>query len=208
MKQIIMIILIGLQCVMIVPVWGAPAEKPSPWAEEPVSKLKAWGRIESGYFAGYQANLTRQEFARLAVTFYEVLSGKKATGVSYELKQPFRDTEDLDVLIAWQLGIVSGDGTGNFKPDTAITREQLAAMVVKLADRAGTPLQIGIKGVPIFEDASTISRWAETPMRICLSQGILDGMANNLLDPKGAVTREQAYKMIAALVELKSTLNP
>ncbi len=207
MKHIVKVLLVCLLAGGMAPVWGAEIDQPSPWAKASVEKLQAWGRIDASFFKQYQSPMTRQEFAGLSVTLYEALSGKDAPAVSDDMKHTFKDTENIEVLQAWQLGIVGGDGHASYRPSAPVTREEMALMLVKLADKAGKSLQPGDKAMPTFQDAA-VSPWAQNAIALCLSQGILNGSENGFLNPQGNVTREQAYKTIVNLMELKSTLNP
>ncbi len=203
-KALIMILLAGL----IIPAWGEEADQPSPWAKESIEKLKAWGRINAACFEKYQVPLARKELAALSVTLFEALSGEAAAGVSDELKHTFKDTEDNDVLQAWQLGIFSGDDNGCFRPEAPVTREEMAKIIIALAEKASKPLEMGTIPLQSYQDSTAISPWAENSLRICLSQGIMMGYENHCLEPQGKVTREQGFKMMATLMELKSTLKP
>lgn len=71
-------------------------------------------------------NITRAQFAALAVKLYEAMSGDKVLAPA---KNPFVDTEDAEVLKAYRLGIVSGMTEDTFCPDELVTREQAAVML-------------------------------------------------------------------------------
>lgn len=208
MKHLFRILLTGLIAGILLPVWGASTEQPSLWAQDAVSQLKAWGRIDPALFSHYQSPLSRQELASLCVTVYEGLSGEPTEGVSDELKHTFRDTADLDVLQAWKLGIVSGNDRGYFRPDSPATREDFAVAMVRLAQRAGKSLQLETQSFPKYKDSQAVSPWAKEAVEICLSQGIISGAGDGRLYPKREVTREQGLKMIVALIKLKGTLDP
>ena len=54
-----------------------------------------------------------------------------------------------------------------------------------------------------FKDANQISSWAKDGVQKCLDLGIMNGVGNDLFDPKGSVTREQLATIIARLVDSK-----
>ena len=56
-----------------------------------------------------------------------------------------------------------------------------------------------IMKVDDFKDAAQISEWAKDGVQFCLDAGIMDGVGNDLFDPKGPVTREQLATVISRL---------
>ena len=104
------------------------------------------------------------------------------------------------------LGIIKGLNGGLFGPYDAITRAQLALMLVRAGGAAlATPpagYSHGFVDVPSFaEEAVTVARY----------NGLLSGKTDELFDPYGAATRGQVAKMTSNLVErlrpLRSTVN-
>ena len=102
---------------------------------------------------------------------------------------------------AWAVksGIVSGYGDGQFGPDDAITREQLAlilyryAQYMKLSTGAGASLNA-------FGDKEAVSSWAQQAMSWAVSAGILGGTPEGNLNPGGTATRAEAAVMVSQFV--------
>lgn len=102
---------------------------------------------------------------------------------------------------AWAVksGIVSGYGDGQFGPDDAITREQLALMLyryaqyMKLSTGAGASLNA-------FGDKEAVSSWAQQAMSWAVSAGILGGTPEGNLNPGGTATRAEAAVMVSQFV--------
>ena len=138
--------------------------------------------------------VTRQAFVE---KLYTAIVGDASVEVS---PAAFTDVAD-SVAVDWAAdqGIVSGDGTGKFLPDQAITREQAAVMLMN----AATALEKGPTGtwavqIP-YTDADTISDWAvDGAMWNVIAQYIAVG-EDNLFNPQGTVTAAEADAMIAAL---------
>lgn len=76
----------------------------------------------------FPSDISREEFCELVVVLYEKMSGEKAVVIA---QNPFTDTKNLEVLKAYNLGIVAGKGEGKFAPDDKVTRQELAAMLVR-----------------------------------------------------------------------------
>lgn len=86
--------------------------------------------------------------------------------------------------------IVNGCGDGVFAPDAPVTREQLAAMLYRLAELMGH--DTGKKGsAEKFEDKSEISGWAMEALEWAIAEGLLNGTSETTLSPKSTATRAQ-----------------
>ena len=66
-----------------------------------------------------RAEMTRAEFAALTVKLYEAMSGKLA---EVPKQNPFRDTQDPEVLKAYGLGFVTGLTEDTFGGEEPVTR--------------------------------------------------------------------------------------
>ena len=104
--------------------------------------------------------------------------------------------------VAWALanGVVDGVSDG-FAPETAITREQLAAMLYQTAGVLGMSQE---EKAPLssFTDADQASQFAQTGLRWAVAQGILQGRGDGTLDPTGTATRAEVSAMIQRFVGL------
>jgi hypothetical protein len=141
----------------------------------------------------YTQTITRAEFAALAVTMYEKMTGKTiATG-----RNPFTDTNDINAIKAAAIGVTTGTGDGStFSPRVQLTREQAATMLSRLADALDQPLT---RRDTTFADRGSIAAWATGAVGQVQAAGIMGGTGNNMFSPGGSYTREQS---IATLVRL------
>ena len=166
---------------------STPKDEPnttlSTWAVEPVAAAIAAGLVPQGLQQSYAQATTRAEFCALAVALYENLKGD-ITG-----RTTFSDTADVNIEKAAAIGVVAGVGDGRFNPDGALTREQAATMLARLAEALGAPL---IAAKPTFGDSASISIWAYDSVGQVQAAGIMGGVGDNLFSPKTAYTREQS----------------
>ncbi|WP_462385225.1 S-layer homology domain-containing protein [Intestinibacillus massiliensis] len=97
-------------------------------------------------------------------------------------------------------GIVSGDGTGKFAPDRAISREELAVCLYRYSGMLGAPTgtRAALDG---FADAHQVSGWAQDAMAYAVGAGLMDGKDGRTLDPQGGTTRAEAAATVMRLVE-------
>ena len=97
-------------------------------------------------------------------------------------------------------GIINGYEDSTFKPDSNITREELAAVLFryaehKKADTANTA------DLTKFNDSTKVSPWAEDALKWAVASGIINGDEQNLLNPQGSATRAEVAAMLARLAE-------
>jgi len=177
----------------------APAPQPQPaapsaWAAPLVEQAVALGLVPQGLQTNYTQPTTRAEFAALAVSLYETVTGDTITG-----RAAFNDTTDVNVQKAGYLGVVTGVGGGNFNPSGQLTREQAAVMLTRLANAIGQPLPAS---APTFADNAQISSWAFDAVGQAQASGIMGGVGDNRFAPSGDYTREQSIITILRLFEL------
>ena len=175
----------------------------SGWAAESIYFLYERGIVDGvgdGLFAPTRS-ITRAEFVKIlagvAGADSETLSGK-TTG--------FTDVEPgswYAPYVAWAVenGVTSGTSETTFAPNANITREQMATMIYRYAQKVGFALPETQPAVT-FDDASTFSAWAADAITAMQRAGIINGVGNNLFAPADNATREQACKMLALLLQL------
>lgn len=102
---------------------------------------------------------------------------------------------------AWavEAGIVSGYGDGQFGPDDAVTREQLALMLYRYAQSMKLSTGAGAS-LTSFGDEVQISPWAREAMAWAVSAGVLSGTPEGSLNPAGTATRAEAAVMVNQFV--------
>ncbi len=184
--------------VMRVPfnITGATA---SEWAVSELEKAEEMGLIpEILDGADLTADITRAEFAAVAVKVYEALSG---TAALPNTVNPFTDTSDIEVLKAYNLGITTGVSEDKFAPNTLLNREQAATMLTRTFKRAtmnGWTIQndaqfaLTYDKPSAFADDKDISDWAKDSVYFMAANNIINGVGNNKFAPKNVTTEEQA----------------
>ncbi|MBS4032473.1 MAG: S-layer homology domain-containing protein [Clostridiales bacterium] len=171
---------------------------PSSWAQGDVDIARSKGLVIAEADQNYQANISRRLFCALIVNMVERILGQT---VVVTVTNPFHDTSDTDIIKAYQLGIVSGVSATRFAPHDFITREQIAAMMMrgarKLDEIKGTSYAaISDTTAIIFADQNEISYWALEEVKNANSLGILRGVGGNRINPKGNTTVEQGILLI------------
>lgn len=96
--------------------------------------------------------------------------------------------------VAWasENGIVNGYGQGRFGPNDSITREQLAAILYRYSVYKGYDVSVGEDtNILSFDDIADLSDYAFTSMQWACGAGLIGGMGDGRLAPKGNATRCQ-----------------
>ena len=105
------------------------------------------------------------------------------------------------VLWASENKIIEGYGDGCFKPNGAITREQLATILYRYAKDKDE----GFTGLSSFQldfpDACDVSDWATEAVSWIVMNGIINGKEGTLL-PGGIASRSEAATMLMRFCEL------
>jgi len=114
-----------------------PFDKPSQSSEASVTRAINAGLVPRFLQVKYAQPINRAEFCALAVAFYETVTGAEIAG-----RAAFTDTTDTNVEKAAYLGLVGGVGGGEFDPYAPLGQERAAAILARLADAAGKPLNI------------------------------------------------------------------
>ena len=107
--------------------------------------------------------------------------------------------------IAWaaELGIVNGVGDSSFDPEANITRQDIAVILARFAEKIGITLP-KITAEITFSDADEISDYAIDAVQKIQQAGIINGKPGNIFDPKGHGTRAEVATMLSRFIEAVS----
>ena len=94
---------------------------------------------------------------------------------------------------AASVGVVNGYEDGTFKPNTAITREQLAAILMNYAQYKGQDVSARADLNGYTDQPST---WAQEAISWSVAEGLLTGATADTLQPQGAATRAQVAAIL------------
>lgn len=189
-----------------------PKEQPSVWAAEPISKATAEGLLYNNANCRYKANISRQDFAVLAVEAYCKSQGMEVdefinkNNITLNSKK-FSDTYNAYILLADYLGIAKGTSATTFSPDKGITRQEAAVMLNNMARLAGVKANAGRID---YTDKAKFSKWADdaiynvSSIRTKDGVPVMSGMAEGIFSPWSLYSREQAYVSIYRLYEVCS----
>lgn len=172
--------------------------KKSHWFKEYVDYAYTMGLVSGkaeGAFAPSD-NMTRAEF--VTVLWRLVGSPVVKRGKSFaDVPNGKWFTEQVAWSTAYE--IINGTDDKHFSPNGKITREQLAAVLYRFADKMG--YDISAKGdITTFPDYSKVSGYAREAFAWANGTGLVGGTTSRegvILDPKGNATRAQVAKILA-----------
>ena len=98
-------------------------------------------------------------------------------------------------------GIVNGTGDNAFSPDAPITREQMAVIMQRYAQKLGYTLPVAREAVT-FTDDNQITGSMKDAVQAIQQAGIMSGKGNNRFGPKDAATRAEAAVVLRRFVEV------
>ena len=104
------------------------------------------------------------------------------------------------VAWAWEQGIVKGYGSGKFRPDAPVTREQMAVILYNYAESRGYDLSAA-GDTAQFADRAKVSDWAVDAMEWAVGAGLITGKSQDILDPGGNASRAQVAEILMRFVE-------
>ena len=133
-------------------------------------------------------NITRAETAAILFRLMDDTSRK----TYYSTKSGFRDVAsgswyNTYVATLNNAGVITDSSNGYFRPNEAITRAELAAMLAKFSETTGA--------ANYFNDVSA-SYWAANAIAICAKLGWITGYPDGTFRPDKNVTRAELMAMI------------
>ena len=94
---------------------------------------------------------------------------------------------------AANVGVVNGYEDSAFRPNTAITREQLAAILMNYAQYKGQDVSARADLNGYTDQPST---WATEAMQWAVAEGLITGVTNDELQPQSSATRAQVAAIL------------
>ena len=173
----------------------------SDWAKQEAEEAYARNLIPLEMLGtDLKMEVTREQFAAIAVSLYERITGKVADDSTENL--PFTDcsptgTYSRYVAAAYKLGITTGTSETTFAPSATITREQLSTMLYRVIVKARedgiieNEMPLTLEEF-VFDDDNQISEYAHESVYYMSKRGIIKGMSETEFAPQGVATKEQA----------------
>ena len=175
------------------------------WAEQDILLMASKGYVSGvgdGLFAP-DAAVTRAQFAALLVKALGIAGQGGQTLLFSDVPDGYWGAAAIDA--AAQQGLVSGVGNGRFQPDSSITREELAVMVVRALQWKGagadlTPEQTD-QALSGYTDAGQLDGWAREAVAVCINRGLISGRSAASLSGQSDTSRAEAVVVLEKLLQ-------
>ena len=154
--------------------------------------------VMSGVGGNEFAPLENLSRAMVAQILYNV-EGKPAGGVSMftDLEAGYWYVDAVNWAAAE--GIVSGYPDGTFRPEQAVTRQELALILYKYAESKG--YDVSVKGdLSAFVDGAKTADWALEAVQWAVGTKLLQGYSG-MLNPTGTATRAEVAQLSMLLLQ-------
>ena len=167
----------------------------------------AWYKdaVQYAYAGGLMTGVSDTEFAPEATTTRAMIVSTLARleNVTSAESAGFADVSANDwyaTAVNWaaNVGVVNGYEDNTFKPNTAITREQLAAILMNYAACIGQDVS-NRADLSAYTDQP--SAWAEETMSWAVAEGLITGVTNDELQPQGNATRAQVAAILQRFLD-------
>ena len=176
--------------------------KKSDWFCDDVYTAIGYGLLNGtapGVFSP-EENMTRG----MLVTVLYRLEGKP----EHTADNPFKDVDSGDwyydgVLWAAENGIVNGVGDGAFEPNGSVTREQIATILLRYAEKKGYDVNRR-ESIAYFPDSGKVSGYARQAMSWAVAVKLIQGSKEDgkaYLKPQGSATRAQVATILVRFIE-------
>ena len=167
----------------------------------------AWYKdaVQYAYDNGLMTGVSATEFAPEATTTRAMIVSilARLEGVTTAEAAGFADVDDNDwyaTAVNWaaNVGVVNGYEDNTFQPNTAITREQLAAILMNYAAYKGEDVSNRADLTSYTDQPST---WAQEAMQWAVAEGLISGVTNDQLQPQGNATRAQVAAILQRFLD-------
>ena len=162
----------------------------------------AWSKdaVQYAYDHGLMTGTSANEFAPEQTTTRAMIVSilARLENVTTAEAAGFADVSADDwyaTAVNWaaSVGVVNGYEDNTFQPNTAITREQLAAILMNYAAFIGQDVSARASLANYTDQPST---WAEETMQWAVAEKLITGVTNDELQPQGNATRAQVAAIL------------
>ncbi|ACI17337.1 hypothetical protein COPRO5265_0448 [Coprothermobacter proteolyticus DSM 5265] len=150
-------------------------------------------------------SVTRAEFVALLVRSLDV-------PVEPVSETSFKDVPPdawfaAEVEAAHKVGIAIGFEDGTFRPYAQVTREQIAAFIVRAMNWTVEEEEVDAL-LSRFTDQAKISSWAKKEVAAAVQKGIVLGRPDGTFDPQANATRAEAVVMLKRVLQAAGVIPP
>ena len=165
------------------------------WAKSSIEALAKKGVLSGKGDGKFYPNdtVTREEFVKIIVEAIDI--HEKDATVDFGDVAANRWSYSY-IASASRANIIQGTGANTFSPAGQMSRQDMAVIMLRVADLLG----IELKSNATFADETSIAGYAKDAVKKLAGAGIINGVGDNKFSPKTTVTRAQAAKIVYELL--------
>lgn len=111
------------------------------------------------------------------------------------------------VQTAAAAGLITGYTDGSFKPNSPITRQEMAVILSKAIKYTGTTLTADPSALAKFSDAAAIPAWSQAAIQEIAAEQIIQGRPDGSFAPQNNATRAEAVTMLEKTLKFLQFIN-
>lgn len=168
------------------------------WANRTVQVMSAMHMVEgvSDAFFQPEKSITRAEFVALLM---------KSMHLPQQGQSSFKDVPASAwyapyVAGAAASGLVNGEDDLTFKPESVMSREEMAVFLARVFEHKGGKLAQSSDSDKTFQDADQMAEWARPSIELAAKLGLLQGRSEQRFVPTGNVSRAEAAQAVFNLI--------
>lgn len=184
-------------------IWSNPFSDVSEemWFYNAVASLNNMGIIESSDKFHPNENESRGGVVNYLYSMYIAEGNKFSPKGKCEFKDISETHKYYDAICwAYENGIASGTSKTLFEPDKGITREQVAAFVIRYAENFGIKLRRENEPTQ-FKDSLDIKDYARSAVVACKMASVLNGYENGYFYPNRTIKKAEIASLIYKFVK-------
>lgn len=148
------------------------------------------------------SQVTRAEFTSMivrALGMDRLGSGSNTTAAFPDVASDAWYYDNIEILS--QHNIINGFSDGTFRPNDAVTREQMVVIALNALNKSNLTLTENGASDGKFADDESISVWAQDAINKARESGLVSGTGQNLFFPKESLNRADAAVFIWKMIQ-------
>lgn len=171
-----------------------------PWAKQAIEVMAAREIIKGISMNSYSPtdSIKRADFVALLVRALELKGTGKSTALFSDVQKSDYYYDEL--VIAKELGIVTGLEDATFRPNGEISRQDMMVLTARALEASGKQIQAsGV--INVYPDEASISSYAKDSALSLIKFGVVNGK-NGSIAPNDALTRAEAAVILYRIWKL------
>lgn len=175
------------------------------WAKQDIEYLVARGLVNGVNEKNFEPmrQITRAEFTKMLVKVLNIDTASETEPIFADV--PVETWYSRYVSAAFNAGLVNGVSSTHFEPNRNISRQEMAAMIVRALNYKGIDTEVTEEALnqllAKYKDSSQIADWAKKSLAVAINSGIIGGRTEDSLAPTENTVRAEAAVMIKRLFD-------